>query len=144
MIRFLILIYLMLLVVTPAVIQAQEDICPQLLKSEKDLDKVYDLSKLVFIARISPRNAINPHIFDFKRYDPVLKGDVPEQGFLTFADRCMPQVNDSIYLFMLNRLDEKIEGFNAIFFALPDGGPGFTWIADWIESKIPRQATTDQ
>ena len=142
--RYLILICLLIYSAVPFAVQAQEDACPQLLKNETDLDKVYDLSKLVFIARISPRNAINPHIFNFQRYEPVLKGDVPEQGFLTFADRCMPQVNDSIYLFMLNSLDEKVEGYNAIFFALPDGGPGFTWIADWIESKMQRQATTDQ
>ena len=139
MYRYLITVFLLIVIFIPAGGRAGETACPELLKNERDLDKVYDLSKLVFIARISPRNEINPRIYNFKRFDPVLKGDVPEQGFITFSESCAPKIKDSIYLFMLNGLDEKIEGYNAIFFALPDGGPGFRWIADWIESKLHNQ-----
>ena len=140
MIRYIFSILLLTLITFQCTAQVKSNSCPELLKNEGDLNRVYDQSKLVFIARITPRNAINPHIYDFKRYDPVLKGKVPEQGFVTFADDCLPRTNDAIYLFMLNRLDEKIQGFNAIFFSLPDGGPGFRWIADWIETKLPKKA----
>lgn len=121
-------------------VQGQDNYCIELLKDEDDLDLVYEQSELVFIARISPRNNLNTQIFNFRRFDPVLKGNVPEEGFITFADNCYPKTEDAIYLFMLNSLDERIEGFNAIFFSLPDGGPGYTWIADWVEMRIDRKA----
>ena len=140
MIRNLFSILLLTMIAFQCAAQAKGNSCPELLKDEGDLNRVYDQSKLVFIARISPRNSINPRIYNFKRYDPVLKGKVPEQGFVTFAGNCLPRTNDAIYLFMLNRLDEKIQGYNAIFFSLPDGGPGFRWIADWITTKLPKPA----
>ena len=142
--KYLITALLLIVVAIPAVTQAQAPSCPELLRNESDLDKVYNMSKLVFIARIRPRNKINPHIYNFNRYEPVLKGKVPEQGFITFADNCAPRTDDTIYLFMLNRLDEKIGGYNAVFFSLPDGGPGFRWIADWIATKIPKQKATEE
>ena len=120
--------------------QAQDDTCKELLQNEGDLDKVYNVSKLVFVARIQPRNSINPQIYNFKTYDPVLKGKVPEQGFVTFAKNCKPRAEESVYLFMLNELDEKIAGYNAIFLSLPAGGPGYRWIADWLATKMPDKA----
>lgn len=140
MIRNFFSILLLALIAFPCAAQFNGSACPELLQNEGDLNKVYDQSKLVFIARITPRNNINPRIYNFKRYDPVLKGKVPEKGFVTFARNCLPRTNDAIYLFMLNSLDEKIQGFNAIFFSLPNGGPGFRWIADWIETKLPKKA----
>lgn len=141
--RNLVLFLILMFIAIPVMAQADNTSCPELLKDENDLDKVYNLSKFVFIARISPRNEINPLIYNFKRYDPVLKGNVPERGFVTFSDKCAPPINDAIYLFLLNSLDEKIEGYNALFFALPDGGPGYRWIADWVETKMSKQATTE-
>lgn len=128
------------LVVVHGDVLAQENTCKELLENEADLNKVYDVSKLVFVARIQPRNSINPQIYNFKTYDPVLKGDVPEHGFVTFAQGCKPRAEDSVYLFMLNRLDEEIQGFNAVFLSLPDGGPGYRWVADWIATRIPDKA----
>lgn len=136
-------IFTLLVIFVPLSVPAQENSCPELLKNESDLDRVYDLSNLVFIARIRPRNSINPQIFNYQRFDPVIKGDLPEQGFVTFADSCYPKAEDSIYLFMLDSLDEKVEGYNAVFFSLPDGGPGFTWIAEWIEAKINESVGDD-
>lgn len=144
MARYLILVLMFFMAGIPAMGRAEETSCPELLKNESDLDEVYNLSKLVFIARISPRSEINPRIYNFKRFDPVLKGNVPEQGFVTFSEGCLPQTEDSVYLFMLNSLDEKIEGYNAIFFSLPDGGPGFRWIADWITTKLPAPADPER
>ena len=116
--------------------KAQDAVCPKLLKNEADLNKVFDASNLVFIAQIEPRNSLNQHIYNFHRLVPVLKGDVPESGHLTYSDQCEPMSENGIYLFMLNRLDERIEGFNAILVTLPDGGPGFRWVAEWIETKV--------
>ena len=128
----------------PFQIQAQHDRCPELLKNESDLNRVFELSQMVFIARIKPRNNLNRQIFDFERYEPVLKGDVPVQGFVTFAEGCYPRAEDAIYMFLLNSVDEKIEGFNAVFFSLPDGGPGFNWIADWVELKMKSGARSQK
>lgn len=139
MIRNLFTLLLFMFIAIHGTVQAQENTCKELLQNEGDLDKVYDVSKLVFVARIQPRNSINPQIYNFKRYDPVLKGKVPEQGFVTFAKGCKPRAEDSVYLFMLNRIDEEIQGYNAIFLSLPDGGPGYRWIADWIATKMPKQ-----
>ena len=113
-----------------------EIICNELLKNESDLDYIFDLSDLVFIAQLSPRKGVNEQIYNYHVFDPVLKGnDIPD-GFLTFADSCSPRDKEAIYVFFLASFKEKISGFNAIFFSLPDGGPGFTWIADWIEIKM--------
>lgn len=140
---YLIKFYLLAIFAIPVQVLSQDNHCPELLKNEHDLDMVYNLSSLVFIARINPRNKINQQIFNFHRFDPVLKGDVPKDGFITFSASCYPRVEDSIYLFMLNSLDEKVAGFNAIFFSLPDDGPGFRWIADWVEAKVAGQLTAD-
>lgn len=140
MIRNFFTLFLFAFITIYGTVQAQEDTCKELLQNESDLDKVYNVSKLVFVARIQPRNSINPQIYNFKRYDPVLKGKVPEQGFVTFANGCKPRADDSVYLFMLNSLDEKIAGYNAVFLSLPDGGPGYRWIADWITTKLPDRA----
>jgi len=105
-----------------------------LLQNESDLDKVYELSKLVFVAQISPRPGVNRQIYNYRIFPPVLKGKVPEQGFITFKEECKPMAQNAIYVFFLVSMKEKIQGFNAIFMSLPDG-PGYSWIADWIEGK---------
>ena len=117
---------------------AQDAECPVLLKDERDLDRLYQDSELVFIASIEPRNSLNTQIYNFHLFEPVLKGDVPKSGHVTFARHCQPLTDRAIYLFLLNSLEEEIEGYNAIFFSLPDEGPGFTWIADWVEDRISR------
>ena len=109
--------------------------CRELLQNEADLDKVFNLSKLVFVAQITPRPGINKQIYNYRIFPPELKGKVPEQGFITFEDGCKPLAQDAIYVFFLVSLKEKIQGFNSIFMSLPNGGPGYTWIADWIEGK---------
>lgn len=109
--------------------------CRQLLQNEADLDKVFDLSKLVFVAQITPRSGINKQIYNYHLFPPELKGKVPEKGFITFEDGCKPLAQNAIYVFFLESLKEKAQGFNSIFMALPNGGPGYTWIADWIEGK---------
>ena len=109
--------------------------CRVLLQNESDLDKVYELSKLVFVAQISPRPGVNRQIYNYRIFPPVLKGDVPERGFLTFREECKPLAQNAIYVFFLVSMKEKIQGFNAIFMSLPDG-PGYSWIADWVEGKI--------
>jgi len=110
--------------------------CRELLKNESDLDKVYDLSDMVFIAEIDPREGVNQQIYNYRVFEPVLKGVIPQEGIVTFAHGCEPRTRTAIYIFFLDSLKEKIAGFNAIFFSLPDGGPGYTWIADWVEEKI--------
>ena len=114
--------------------EGDKDPCRELLQDESDLNNVYELSNMVFIAEITPRPGINPQIYNFHAYKPFLKGDVPEQGFITFADGCKPRAGKAIYVFFLDSLKEKIQGFNSIFMSLPDG-PGYTWIADWVEGK---------
>lgn len=116
--------------------------CRQLLQNEADLNKVYDLSKLVFVARITPRPGVNKQIYNYRVYPPELKGQVPKQGFITFEHGCKPLAADSIYVFFLVSLKEKIQGFNAIFMSLPNG-PGYTWIADWVEGKTTKSEKTD-
>jgi hypothetical protein len=115
---------------------AQENLCPELLKNEKDLHLVYEQSSLVFIAQITPRKGPNDAIYNYTTFDPILRGEVEPDGFITFDDTCYPKDNEAIYLFLLEDISEKIAGFNSAFLALPDGGPGFTWIAEWIESKV--------
>ena len=109
--------------------------CRELLQNESDLDKVFELSKLVFVAQISPRPGINKQIYNYRVFPPELKGKVPEQGFITYEDGCKPLAQDAIYVFFLVSLKEKIQGFNSIFMSLPNGGPGYGWIAEWLEGK---------
>lgn len=136
MYRCLLFSLLVLVIAVPIVYaDAVKDPCRVLLQNESDLDKVYELSKLVFVAELTPRPGVNRQIYNFRVYDPVLKGDVPEHGFVTFADGCKPMARNTIYVFFLVSLKEKIQGFNAVFLSLPDG-PGYTWIADWIDEKI--------
>ena len=120
-----------------------KDPCRELLKDESDLDKVYELSDMVFIAEITPRPGINPQIYNYRVYKPVLKGQVPEQGFITFAGACKPRASRAVYVFFLDSLKEKIQGFNSVFMSLPDG-PGYTWIADWIDGKIGKSGARSQ
>ena len=115
--------------------QGDSDPCRPLLQSDADLDKVYDLSKLVFVARITPRSDINRQIYNYRIYPPVLKGSVPARGFITFRPGCRPMARDSVYVFFLNSLKEEVQGFNSAFLSLPEGGPGYTWVAEWIEGK---------
>ena len=117
--------------------------CRELLKNESDLEKVYEVSEMVFIAEIDPRVGVNQQIYNYRVFDPILKGAVPGKGVITFADGCAPRARTAIYLFFLDSLREKIAGFNAIFFSLPDGGPGYTWIADWVEEKIGENQKTE-
>lgn len=135
LICWIIPLLLSLVLISPVI--AQENPCPELLKDEKDLDYVYEQSELVFIAQISPRGGVNDAIYNYKAFDPVLQGQVEPNGFITFDDACRPRDDEAIYLFFLEDIKEKIAGYNAAFFSLPNGGPGYTWIADWIESKIP-------
>ena len=122
--------------ITTANAETEDITCRELLKNESDLDKVYELSEMVFIAEINPRGGVNNQIYDYRVFDPILKGNVPESGILTFADGCAPLTRQAIYLFFLDSMNEKIAGFNAIFFTLPGGGPGYSWIADWVEAKV--------
>ena len=115
--------------------QGGRDPCRPLLQSDADLDKVYELSKLVFVARITPRSDINRQIYNYRIYPPALKGRVPARGFITFEPGCKPMARDSVYVFFLNSLKEEIQGFNSVFLSLPEGGPGYTWVAEWIERK---------
>ena len=138
MYRYLLLsLWIGLITVPFAIAEVNKDPCRELLQNESDLDKVYELSKLVFIAELTPRPGINPQIYNYRVYEPALKGKVPERGFITFADGCKPMARHSIYVLFLVSLKEKIQGFNASFLSLPDGGPGYTWIADWVDEKIP-------
>jgi len=134
------LVYIVLLVASLSgqvhTAPVETDHCPALLRNESNLDMVFDLSDLVFIARISPRSGPNPKIYNFQLLDPQLKGNVPKQGHITFAGECSPVDDNAIYLFFLNSLDEKIANANAIFFSLTPEGPGFTWIAEWIRDKL--------
>lgn len=131
----LLILWLGVITVPCAYAEGNTGPCRELLQNESDLDKVYELSKLVFIAQISPRAGVNRQIYNYRLFPPVLKGKVPEQGFITFRPECKPLTPNAIYVFFLVSMKEKIQGFNSIFMSLPDGGPGFTWIADWIEGK---------
>ena len=115
---------------------ANEEFCPRLLKNESDLDKVYELSELVFIGHISPRSGPNEQIYNFELLEPTIKGEVASEGFVTFRDTCSPLANDSIYLFLLYSMKEEIDGANAVLLSLSREGPGYSWIADWVEGKI--------
>jgi hypothetical protein len=115
---------------------AEDDLCRELLRNESNLDFVYDLSAMVFIARIWPRGGPNPQIYNYELLEPVLKGTVPATGHITFAGECSPLNDESVYLFFLDSMQEKIADANAIFFSLTEEGPGFTWIAEWISNKL--------
>jgi len=146
MYRYLLLsLWIGLITVPFAIAEVNKDPCRELLQNESDLDKVYELSKLVFIAELTPRPGINPQVYNYRVYEPALKGKVPERGFITFADGCKPMASNTIYVLFLVSLKEKIQGFNASFLSLPDGGPGYTWIADWIAGKtIEKQKPEDR
>lgn len=132
--------FLILVISFPvAYADAAKDPCRELLKDESDLDKVYELSDMVFIAEITPRPGINRQIYNYRVYNPVLKGQVPERGFITFAGSCSPRASRAVYVFFLDSLQEKVQGFNSIFMSLPDG-PGYTWIADWVEGKTNQES----
>ena len=118
-------------------IGAQEiDHCPELLSNESNLDKVYGMSRMVFIASISPRGGANKKIYNYQLIDPELKGLVPASGYLTFAEECSPVTEEAIYLFFLDSMQEKIADANAVFFSLTMEGPGYSWIAEWIQHKL--------
>ena len=125
---------IVVITVQVAFAEGGNDPCRELLKNESDLDKVYDLSGMVFVAEITPRPGVNRQIYNYRVYKPVLKGQVPEQGHITFVGACRPRASRAVYVFFLDSMKEKIQGFNSIFMSLPDG-PGYTWIADWIEQK---------
>lgn len=118
-----------------SMLNAEINDCADLLKNEYDLDRVYDLSELVFIAQIKPRPGPNPQIYNYELFEPVLKGEMLDKGFITFQGGCLPKADDVIYLFFLNSLKEKVNGGNHIFFAVSVNGPGYTWIAEWIREK---------
>jgi hypothetical protein len=109
--------------------------CISKIQNEKDVDEAFDASRLVLV--ISIKGMTYPKLtYDLLR--PSLKGSIPGEGVLNYED-CAPIQKDSIYVVFLNSIEESISDKNVILLGADMDGPFVSWLASWIENKMPNK-----
>jgi len=133
---------IVLVTAMPSILLAQTTVCldggTESL-NESYLDNYYESSSISFAMSVISVDK-NTRSVVYEVIQPVLKGEISDQVSTRYAEGCEApkHLNPGVvYIAFLTGTDDKLTNNNAIFFSLSSTGPGYSWVAEWIENKAP-------